>query len=334
MLKTRKTTLIAILVVLAATPFLIQLVTAPTPTIVEQEPSERAAQSGNSRRSMADEPVFSQSEVSFDDGLFATVEWRDRWEENQDEYPQTYAELRELAEQGDPAATRRLVGLLTSCKHAALPPSDAELEEIVAQMRTSYSLPVLTDGRFEFHPDATGDLANFFESGEELTAFIDQWQAITGTCTRVSMDQRGEADYWLSVLQAQDPNTDYSKRRPKNMNRDETIAYLEGVWATGDPRALGELASIYTGSDAESSDPLAYVRSFAATYVWFRAAIESARYHGETERLSELQRGLSIVIRNHEELLREREIADAYRLARELVENNDNCCIRLRPTRN
>jgi hypothetical protein len=198
----------------------------------------------------------------------------------------------------------------------------------------SYSLPTLTNGRFEFLPETTGDLGNLFESGAELTAFIDKWHANTRTCTRVTVEQRGEVDYWLEVLQAQDPDTEYSKRPPQDMNHDEKIAYLESTWATGDPRALAELATIYSEYDVQTTDPSARIKAFAYIYTYFRAAIESARYHSEAERIAELQWALMTVTSNHEALLSDHEIREAYQLARRTVDDNEKCCIRLSPSGN
>ena len=289
--KNRLTIAIAALAAVVAIALSIQLISAPKSTGSDQRADEvRSYASQRRRNRRTDESTWAQSSYSpKDDRLFSSVEWRDRWEENREAYPKTYAELRKLEEQGDAGATRRLVGLLRSCQHAALPVSDAELDEIVAQMRTSYSLPSLTDGRFEFLPETTGDLGNRFESSAELDAFIDKWHSNTRTCTATTVEQRGEVEHWLGVLQAQDPDTDYTKRRPQNMNRDEEIAYFESVWATGDPYALAELATIYSDYDVQITDPSAGVRGYAYIYTYFRAAIESARYHSETERLTQLQ---------------------------------------------
>ena len=118
------------------------------------------------------------------------------------------------------------------------------------------------------------------------------------------------------------------------MNRDEKIVYLESAWAPGDPQALAELASIYSEYDVQITDPSAGVRAYAYIYTYYRAAIESARHHSETERLAQLQWALATVTRNYEVSLSEHQIADAHQLARQTVENNANCCIRLPPTGN
>lgn len=332
--KNRITTTIAVLAAVLGIALSIQLISEPKSTGSDRRVDEIAVAPAAHEQSASDEPTLLQPSDSSDDGLFSSVEWRDRWEENLEAYPRTYAELRELAEQGDAGATRRLVGLLSSCQHATLPVSDTELDEIVAQMRTSYSLPTLTDGRLEFLPETTGDLANLFESRAELDAFIDKWASNTRTCTTVTVEQRGEVEYWLGVLQAQDPDTEYTRRPPEKMNRDDKIAYLESAWATGDPHALAELASIYSDYDVQITNPSARVRAFAYIYTYYRAAIESARYHSETERLAQLQWALKSVTSNYEGSLSDHQITDAYQLARQTVEDNENCCIRLPATGN
>ena len=118
------------------------------------------------------------------------------------------------------------------------------------------------------------------------------------------------------------------------MNRDDKIAYLESAWATGDPHALAELATIYSDYDVQITNPSARVRAFAYIHTYYRAAIESARYHSETERLAQLQWALKSVTSNYEGSLSDHQITDAYQLARQTVEDNENCCIRLPATGN
>lgn len=87
------------------------------------------------------------------------------------------------------------------------------------------------------------------------------------------------------------------------MSRDGKIAYLESALATGDPHALAELASIYSAYDVQITNPSARVGAFAYIYTYYRAAIESARYHSETERLAQLQWALKDVTSNYERSL-------------------------------
>ncbi|MCJ7592671.1 MAG: hypothetical protein MUO51_15105, partial [Woeseiaceae bacterium] len=116
-----------------------------------------------------------ESEPTIDaetESLFWSVEWRERESLSQVEYPRTYSELRELAEAGDVEATRRLAALLRSCRKAVLPITEAEISAIVAEMRATYSYPMLRDGKFEFIPSATGELSHKM-SAAEFESFID-----------------------------------------------------------------------------------------------------------------------------------------------------------------
>lgn len=290
----------------------------------------------------ADEVVdeMGESEATIDavtEGLFSSVEWRDRESVSQDEYPRTYAELRALAEEGDVEATRRLAALLRICRPAVLPITEAEISAIVAEMRATYSYPMLRDGKFEFLVSATGELSHKM-SAAEFNEFLDQWHSnvvsISRVCNDVTLAQRKEADHWRDVFEAQGGVSTSWREATRDMNRDEQIEYIDNMWAAGDPRALSAYSEIYGDHELQLIDPSARMKSYAYIYAFFEAMIEAAKYHSEAERLAELQWALKKVRENHHALLSEYELKEAYKLARQTIADNENCCMRLPPTRN
>jgi len=264
-------------------------------------------------------------------GLFSSVEWRNRGNLSHDEYPQTYAELRTLAEEGDVEATRRLTALLRSCSRAAIPMSEAELSEIVAEMRATYSYPMLRDGKFEFLPSATGELSHKM-SPAEFDSFIDQWHSNVMSCNAVTVAQREEADFWFGVLEAQSGVPAFSHETFQGMDRDMKIAYVENIWAMGDPYALAKYAEIYGDHELQLIDPSARVKSYAYIYAFYEALIETAKQSSDADGIARLQNGLRHIRTTHERILSEHELKEAYELARKTIAENENCCVRLPPT--
>lgn len=276
-------------------------------------------------------PVRSFNASSDDDGLFASVEWRNRWPGDIQVYPRTYAELRALAEKGDVEAMRRLAGLLNTCKNAALPMSEAELSVIVAEMRATYSLPKLSEGRFEFLPEATGKLGNLFSSEAEFNSFVDGWVSNTKTCTSITMEQHNEVGHWLELLEAHGQKPVSLGRSTPDLSREERIAHVDNLWATGDPYALAKYSEIFSDHELQLIDPSARVKAYAYIYAFYEAMIQTAKFHSDADGLARLQYSLERIRDNHSVLLSEYELREAHGLARQIILANENCCTRLSP---
>lgn len=293
------TTLTAFAIVLAIALYLQFLanseqqdLTASEPVTLDPQVDERpesTAIPGAAESSVPDALTTpAQDTYSDKDGLFAMVEWRNRGSLRHDEYPQTYAELRALAEEGDVEATRRLTGLLRKCRRAAIPMSEAEISEIVAEMRATYSYPMLRDGKFEFPPSATGELSHKM-SPAEFESFIDGWHSNVLWCNAVTVAQREEADYWLGQLEAQGGVLIFSNEADKGKDRDEKITYVDSMWAMGEPYALARYSDLYADPKLQLIDPSARVKSYAYIYTFYEAMIATAKYHSDADRLAELR---------------------------------------------
>jgi hypothetical protein len=285
---------------------------------------------------MLDETVKSEATIDAEtEDLFSSVEWRDRESLSQDEYPRTYAELRALAEEGDVEATRRLAELLRICRPAVLPITEAEISAIVAEMRATYSYPMLRDGKFEFLVSATGELSHKM-SAAEFNEFLDQWHSnvvsIARVCNDVTLAQRKEADHWRDVFEAQGGVSTSWREATRDMDRDEKIEYIDIMWATGDPHALSAYAEIYGDHELQLIDPSARMKSCAYIYAFYEAMIETAKYHSDADGLASLQWAQRSIRETHCAFLSEYELREAYELARQTIADNENCCMRLPPT--
>ncbi len=298
-----------------------------TPPVVSTVPHSAHEMPGETRKS---EPTIDAET----EDLLSSVEWRDRDSLNQVEYPRTYAELRELAEAGDVEATHRLAALLQSCRKAVLPITEAEISAIVAEMRATYSYPMLRDGKFEFIPSAAGELSHKM-SAAEFEAFIEGWHSnvISSAmkCNDVTLAQRKEADHWRDVFEAQGGVSDSWHEATRDMDDGARIAYVDNLWAMGDPYALSAYADIYSDHELQLIDPSARAKSYAYIWGFYEALIETAKYHSDAERLTRFRNGLKQVQDNYTDLLSEHELREAHELARQTIADNENCCMRLPP---
>jgi hypothetical protein len=276
-------------------------------------------------------PARQSAASSDDDGLFASVNWRNRWSGDIQLYPRTFLELRALAENGDVEAMRRLVGLLQMCENAALPMSEAELSAVITEMRASYSLPKLSDGRFEFPPESAGQLGNLFSSEAEFNSFVDEWLSNTKTCTSVTTKQRNEVDHWLGMLELHGAVPVTSTKSTRHISREEKLAHVDSRWASGDPYALAEYAEIYSNYELQLIDPTARMKAYAYISAFYEALIETAKHHSDADGLAELRYSLGRIRENYSALLSEHEVGEAHELARQIILANENCCIRLSP---
>ena len=325
------TILAAIAVVLALTIYLRTTATLGSVRLDPQVDEIAAVTDPATSSALGELPVRPSNASSGDDGLFASVDWRNRWPGEIQLYPRTYSELRALAEKGDVEALRRLVGLLNQCEYAALPMSDAELSVMVAEMRATYSLPNLREGRLEFLPETTGRLGNLFGSEAEFNSFVDEWVSNTKTCTSVTMKQRNEVGHWLELLEAHDQEPASPRISAQDMSRDERIARADRLWARGDPHALATYADIFSDYELQLTDPSARVKAYAYIYAFYEAMIATAKYHSDAEGLARLQYSLERIHESHSGLLSEHELREAHELARQTITTNENCCIRLSP---
>ena len=199
-------------------------------------------------------------------------------------------------------------------------------------MRATYSYPMLRDGKFEFIPSAAGELSHRM-SAAEFEWFIDEWHSnvISSAmkCNDVTLAQRKEADHWRDVFEAQGGVSDSWREATRDMDHDAKIAYVGNMWAMGDPYALSAYADIYADHELQLRDPSARVKSYAYIYTFYEALIETAKYHSDADRLAQLQWALKRVRENYNTVLSEHELREAHELARQIIADNENCCMRL-----
>jgi hypothetical protein len=238
-----------------------------------------------------------------------------------------------MAEEGDVEATRRLTNLLRICRHAALPISEAEISEIVLEMRATYSYPTLSDGKFEFLPSAAGELSHKV-SPAEFDSFIDGWHSNAMRCNTVTVAQRNEADHWLGVLELQGIDGRSWHEATKGLDSEKRLAYIDNMWASGDPQALAAYADLYGDHELQLIDPSARVKAYAYISAYYEALIETAKYHSNADRLAHFQWALNRAREHYNAVLSGHELREALELARQTIADNENCCIRLPPTPN
>jgi hypothetical protein len=151
-------------------------------------------------------------------------------------------------------------------------------------------------------------------------------------CNDVTLEQREEAEHWRDVLEAQGGVSTSWHEATRDMDHDAKIAYVDNMWAMGDPHALAAYSELYGDHDLQLIDPSARIKSYAYIYAFYKALIETAKQSSDADGLARLQNGLSQIRTNHELVLSEHELEEAYELARKTIAENENCCVRLPPT--
>ncbi len=238
------------------------------------------------------------------------LDWRD--------YPSTYDELRALAEAGDGHAAARLASLLWTCNQLPPPQTAAEIDAAVDEIRRTRLLPIYSRGT-----EKVVDKNNSLESLEDN---IEEYEARARRCSKVTVEQRAELDHWLDRGMAMGSADILLDRLSSRFDREAYLQLLNDLWDSGDPIALFALAGRRYVDYLEGLDASGHVWAYAYELAITNLVRDFNGEHGIPAENS--------LVPHFEEALAERrrnmpahEIHEAERIAGEIIENNDNCCL-------
>ena len=146
-------------------------------------------------------------------------------------------------------------------------------------------------------------------------------------CAGLSKEQRSEQAEWLKTaadLGESLAMIEYSRDIADN---DIAIDFLNRAWKTGDIEALPFLAKRYGQSYESGENPQNKVRAYSTFYAYnqlIRAGLEG---HGDIA--SRWVKRNQIELDQLEKTLHQHEIEQGRELAEQLVQSNENCCIRM-----
>jgi hypothetical protein len=227
-----------------------------------------------------------------------------------------YAQLRNLAEAGDPVAARTLFRELKRCRRAYS--SKESLREATEKLRRD---------RLIVLPASSGRPPLRVPDGEDLSLAEDNWlKKPFEQCAGITEEQKAEAIRWIEISAAAN---DYQGLQEYALELGYTPAGVEAwerIWDMGYKAALAPLARLYTlGVPPITGGQADYVHAYAYRFIGYK--LMEAAYQGSTtanhlRHLSGLRDGL-----NHTAgFMSPAQIEEATTLAENLLAANPNCC--------
>lgn len=244
--------------------------------------------------------------------LIPPIDWRPRPSEFLEEYPETYDELRTLAEAGDAEASRRLYMLLWECGSAPPPQSDAEIAETVAEVRRTRQFPTYQDGILT--------MVDMSATPDALEGVIGHYEAIVRTCQDVSMAQRAEEPVWLEHTMQQGGAAPLLNHLLATMDAEAGFQLISDVWETGDPWALQSFAHWYGEAWRDGTDPSGRTKEYA----YYLAFIELNAQEDPAASWDQMRNELDETYRSQ---MHDHEIVEVENMVWEIIDDNPNCCM-------
>lgn len=217
-----------------------------------------------------------------------------------------FAYYRELATEGDPEVGVKLTRAMRTCEILA-PPNEEDLETAISNLYQTRSWKLQTG------QGAVMDLP----AETDIHRTVADLRRITRNCWQLTDEDRVEAFVWVEGAAKQNylPALDELAATQRG-----TAAYLPTVaqmWELGDVHALSQLATAYRHGRGVAQD---VVMAYAYDYLHSHIKTLDHQLNGsERTRLQYLKR--------LESGLRDYEIAEGRRLAREMLASNSQCCL-------
>jgi len=208
-------------------------------------------------------------------------------------------QLSEAAANGDAAAAYTAWGIVERC--ARVPSADEDYQAGEQSVRSYHE-----------------------EVGVDPTQALERYQKSFSACASVSEQERGRSQYWIDEA-ARLGSTDALRALAREQGQSyEGYQNLERAWQLGNTDVLNELARAYRGGwasvDGQADPAMGYAYELLSQYVWRPPAAQS----GSGKQLQGFNSFLERAGRLPDQATRDAGI----KIARELLENNDNCCIR------
>ncbi len=252
------------------------------------------------------------------------IDWRQRPEPPLDwrEYStKTYAELRALAEAGNGHAAAMLAYGLGNCSYQPPPQSSDEIAAAAAEMRRTHLVPVYRDGVID-------RMMDFNNSLESLDSQIDRYEKSAKRCSAFTVRQRAEWEYWTNIaLVIGGPVFGFLHNNLQtSMDKDDYSQLMSDLWDAGDPTALFVLGGINKRAAWQDYDTLGQIRGYAYDLAILTLLIEFESEFGIPPNNQSLDARAKDLL-SQRSRMHEHEIREAEKLAKEIIESNDSCCL-------
>ncbi len=233
------------------------------------------------------------------------------------DYPRDYSALLSAAETGDGTAAFLLSKLLQSCKGEPFGVSQAEFDSDISRVEQTHQFKMVIDGEETWIRIDDSD-------PENLSRMLKHMRRRYEACNDVPLSARESADEWLRTSIKHGAKYDALLSLGKRSD-DKGVAreIFMKVWNDGDARALNELALLDANDYTVGTNTLGNVSSYAyllaSTTILARSVEEFGKVGLPSEIFEQLQ---------HKSLaLHEHEFIEAISMAKELIDENSNCCV-------
>lgn len=269
------------------------------------------------RRQPQADPTPQAYEIIFPDGDVLEVRlyaYRSNFDTSVSDLSDSYHGLLDLARAGDTDAAYKLGTSLRSCKGAFK--SNANLQLAIDSLISNYSYKTPEGERIEYSVDGPG-----LGVATEVERLRTQFKS----CRDITPQQVSEANEWIGVA-AESGNLAAALEIANGLAPGlEKLEAFERVWSLGEPNGLGWLSvALRDGWPGVKPDA---VRSYAMALAHFELGrlVMKDRYGSVSPGFRE-QEMLVILDRQRSQLSHDQEFR-AVELAKELIIQNQNCCV-------
>lgn len=237
------------------------------------------------------------------------------------EYQLSYDELVPMAEAGDSKAAFALFQRLSFCQTAIPPQSAAEHQADLDRIEQTFQVPVYRDGEVFW-----GSIKN--PRPEQIQHAKMATKRRYELCNTLSMVQRDEANHWLqSSINNGATWYEVVSAYANTLGEDDQEKIYQSAWDSGDPRALLDLARLqktrYESGDKPDGNVEAYAYLLAFNVINQAVALENPAIPTTFGIGPETQAAME----RHQ--LLPRQVAEAEKMAEELISGNNNCCFEI-----
>lgn len=261
-----------------------------------------------------------QAVIEFSDDNPIKITWRRR------DGPRTpiernewgYESLKARAESGDEFAAYYLSTLINQCGQAF--ESQEQMNTAIDRLEQTHTI-VFPDSDREVHVS---------NPERDIPLLIQGVRKLFDTCYGITAEQKLEASTWLQRSAEGGHIPAITELAFKEEDHEIAIRQFTLVWDDGEAGALEALSQRYYANYEGGAQPTDKIRAYATLYLYTRiieAGMGPGTGHGEIagRQVGRIQKVLD---RATSEML-PHEIDEAIKMARAMIEENDNCCYRM-----
>ena len=227
-----------------------------------------------------------------------------------DELMTNFEYYRQLARDGDNEVSVKLGNAFRSCELLAADSEEA-LDEAINQLYQTRTWPLKGDHSLDLATD------------QDLHQSAANLESLSRNCWLVTDVDRVEAFAWIEAAANNDYLPALHELASKQLGTDVHFATVERMWELGNIHALHQMARAYRGGRGVEQST---VKGYAYDYLHSHIKTIDHEIHGNGGYVARTSNRLEY-LRNYESRLRDYQIKEGRRLAREILMSNASCCV-------